>query len=224
MDDDPGVADPFASAPWCEVLLRFNLNVAAYADATWLPYWAFDASPTVLECLSGELLREHGLDATFDWSMPAGPARLFMMDREERGALATAIGIAAHRDSLRQVVLRPRLTALRGALGDAFDTLWLPAAEAVPRSLLPWGASWDFFDADGVRQQFAAEGVRQMLRLVRSADPEQRAVLGRAKLCASRTAIDPPLPRLMNSETSRFWDALTQYLIPRWAPSWNWLF
>jgi YOP proteins translocation protein K (YscK) len=217
-------SDPFESEDWRNALLRFNLNISTYIDESWLPDWAAVASPSVLEYLSIELLQEHGLNESFNWSIPKGPERLFMMDRDARCALAVAVGVAAYRDSLRKVVLKSHRSLLSGALGEAFAGLWLPSAEAIPRSSAKWAVSWDLFDAIRVKRQFADEGSRQMLRLIGGGNDSQCPVFGRARLCVSRTAFEPLPSKLTDIDAARFFDTLVNYMIPRWAPSWSFLF
>ncbi|RQP21322.1 SctK family type III secretion system sorting platform protein [Piscinibacter terrae] len=212
------------SSAWVRTLLRFNLSPASYADPSWLPRWAADAAPAVIEALSVDLLRDRGLDTAFDWHMPKGPGRFFMLAPRELAALSVAVGIAAHRDSLRQVVLKPRLGALRSSLGDALDTLWLPVAEAVPRSVRPLSISWEPLDAPRLRQTLRGEGMRQLLRFVDAGDPAQKAVASRAVLCAPREVAANLLPRLPADEAAHAFGAIVTHLIPRWAPSWTWLF
>jgi len=213
-----------ASSRWVQALLRFNLSPASYADPSWLPRWAADASPAVLDALSIELLRDRGLDTEFDWRMPEGPARLFMLAPRELAALSVAVGVAAHRDSLRQVVLKPRLGALRSTLGNALDTLWLAVAEAVPRSGRPLSICWEPLDAPGLRHELRCEGLRQLLRLVNAQDPSQKAAASRAVLCAPRGLESHPLPHLPADDAARAFGTIVTDLIPCWAPSWTWLF
>ncbi len=198
------------SVAWTQALLAFNLSPAQYADDSWLPSWAAEGSDAVLLALSAELLRDHALDSSFDWVMPVGPGRLFMIGRDERESLALAVGIAAHRRSLRCVVRTTDLAALRAAFGEAGDVIWQPAAEAVPHSELPWSVSWASFEVDAARQHMVVEGYRQLLRLVAAAEPAQPAVVGRAQLCAPRTASGlAPVP-LPSAAATRLWDSLVR--------------
>lgn len=212
------------SSAWCDTLLRFNLNVATYIDVSWLPDWIDQASPLVLEALSLQILREHKLEALFDWCMQREPGRLFMIDREDRNILAIAVGVAACRDSVRRVVAQSHLELLRDALGDSFEGLWLPEVEAIPRSFSKWSPSWHSFNKSRVRQHFLDEGMRQMLRLVDSGVSSCDALVGRARLCASRAANEHLLAELNSIEATKFWNVILNYMIPRWAPSWNFLF
>jgi hypothetical protein len=212
------------SAAWTQALLVFNLSPAQYADYSWLPSWVAEGSDAALLALSAELLRDRALDVSFDWIMSAGPARLFMIDRDERESLAMAVGIAAHRRSLRCVIRTADLAVLRAAFGEAGDVIWQPAAEAVPHSELPWPVSWASFEVEAARRHMVVEGYRQLLRLVAAAEPAKPAVLGRAQLCAPRTAsmlAPDPLP---SAAATRLWDSLVRNFLPRWAPSWIWLF
>lgn len=214
-------SDSFA---WTQALLNFNLSPAQYADASWLPNWAGEGSEAALHALSAELLSTHALDSSFDWVLPAGPARLFMIGRDERDSLALAVGVAAQRSSLRCVVRAADLGALRTTFGETGDIIWQPAAEAVPASELPWAVSWASFEPVAARRQMLVEGYRQLLRLVAAEKPAQPAVMGRAKLCAPREATERVLIPLPNIAAKRLFDSLVDDFIPRWAPSWNWLF
>lgn len=213
-----------ASAQWVAALLRFNLQPACYAHPSWLPAWARNVqalTPAVREALSMGLLQEHHLDALHDWDMLGHAGRLFMIEPSAREQLALGIGIACQRDSLRQVVLKPRLNALRAALGDALDVLWLPVAEAVERSPTPISIAWDPLDIGLLRRALMADGYRQMLRLC---DPAHRAVWGRAVLCVPRALTSPQLPVLSGAQAVRLLDGIVMDLIPRGASSWTWLF
>jgi hypothetical protein len=214
----------FASAPWVAALLHFNLRPALYAHPSWLPNWAHKLetlTPRVREALSVELLREHRLDIAHDWGMHDRAGRLFMIEPDLRDRLALAIGIAVHRDSLRQVVLKPRLNALRAVLGEALDTLWLPVAEAVERSPVSISITWESFNGVSLRKTLVTDGYRQMLRLV---DPNQRAVWGRAVLCVPRDLASQKRPALGAAPAARLLDGIMMDIIPRGASSWTWLF
>jgi hypothetical protein len=147
-----------------------------------------------------------------------------MIDREDRSILAIVVGVAAYRDSVRRVVFQPHRALLLDALGDSFEGLWLPDVEAIPRSFSNWIPSWHSFDRGKVRQQFIDEGMRQLLRLIDSGDGSCRAFLGRARLCASRTANEHPLPQLNSIEATKFWNVILNSLIPRWVPSCSFFF
>jgi hypothetical protein len=221
---DACTATTLGSAPWVAALLRFNLQPASYVHPSWLPIWASKLeaiTPGVREALSIELLCEHHLDALHDWDMHDRAGRLFMMDPSVRDQLALVIGIAFHRDSLRQVVLKPRLNALRAVLGDALDTLWLPVAEAVERSPTSISIAWDPLDSSSLRQTLMADGYCQMLRLC---DPTRRAVWGRAVLCAPRALAAQHVSPLSGAPAARLLEGIVMDIIPRGASSWTWLF
>ena len=212
------------SAPWFAALLRFNLQPASYAHPSWLPLWARELeaiTPRVRNALSIELLCEHHLDTVHDWDMHDRAGRLFMIGPDVRDQLALVIGIAFHRDSLRQVVLKPRLNALRAVLGDALDTLWLPVAEAVERSPTAISIAWTPLDSSSIRQTLIADGYHQMLRLC---DPTHRAVWGRAMLCMPRALASRKVPALGGAPAARLLDGIVTDIIPRGASSWTWLF
>lgn len=224
----PHVAAPClpteSQAHWAQLLLRFNLQPAAYAHASWLPEWAGEAAPAVLQELSLALLTEHGLDAACDWWLNDRAARLFLVDPPARGRLALAVGIAAHRDSLRQVVRQAQLATLRSVLGEALDTLWLPVAEAIEHAARPLSLQWEPFNGELLACELTDEGYRQLLRLLDRRDPAQRPAALRAAFCAPRALSVDPLPPLPRQGATRSADAIVADLLPRWAPAWTWLF
>ncbi|MBA3596408.1 MAG: SctK family type III secretion system sorting platform protein [Methylibium sp.] len=213
-----------AQASWAQLLLRFNLQPASYADESWLPEWAADAREPVLQELSLAMLREHGLETSCDWWLNDRAARLFLMDRPARARLALTAGIAAHRDSLRQVVRQQHLTALRGALGDALDTLWLPVAEAVEHAPVPLYLHWEPLNGVALRQRIQHDGYHQLLRLLNAQDPVQRPAALRAAFCAPKGLSLQTLPCLPRQRTERWVDAIVNDILPRWTPTWTWLF
>lgn len=213
-----------AQASWAKLLLRFNLQPASYADASWLPDWARGAGEPVLRQLSLALLREHGLHSSFDWWLNDRAARLFLLDRPALKRLALAVGIAAHRDSLRQVVQHSRLASLRAPLGDALDTLWLPVAETVEYAPVPLQLQWDPFDGAALAHRLEGDGYHQLVRLLNVRDAAQRPAALRAAFCAPRALSLQPLACLPRPRSERCTDALVNDILPRWTPAWTWLF
>ncbi|MBA2723608.1 MAG: SctK family type III secretion system sorting platform protein [Methylibium sp.] len=213
-----------AQASWAKLLVRFNLQPASYADASWLPDWAAGASEPVLRELSLALLREHGLQTSCDWWLNDRAARLFLMDRPALERLALTAGIAAHRDSLRQVVRQSRLACLRSALGDTLDTLWLPVAEAVEYAPAPLQLPWEPFDGAALEHRLVHDGYQQLLRLLNVRDAAQRPAALRAAFCAPRALSSKPLPCLPRQRAERWTDAIVNDILPRWTPAWTWLF
>ena len=207
---------------WRAALVGFNLDPVAYADAGWLPAWAPSAAPRVRRALSADLLREQGLEDRHDWVLDDRATRLFLIEPTLLLDVRVAVGIAAHRDSLRQTVRHADLATLRHALGEALDTLWLPIAETVERSLTPLPRPG--FAVGDLRVCMADEGGRQLLRLIDGRDPSRRAAAGRAALCLPRRLQRDPLPPLGPAAAARMSDAIIDSLVPRWAPAWTWLF
>ncbi len=212
---------------WAKALIRFNLEPAEYADPSWLPDWAPEASPRVRQELSRGLLRDQGLEALCDWSLRDYAARMFMMDTAARRRVALAVGVAAHRDSLRQVVRKERLTMLSTCLGDALSTLWLSVAESVPRAPGELTLQWEPFDAGGLVRRLTRIGDVQLLRVVKEAGNTQRAAASRAAFCLPRQSEDQRLDKpsaLSAAHSARMTEKIISDLIPRWAPEWTWLF
>jgi YOP proteins translocation protein K (YscK) len=229
----PLISEPVATARdvaagrWAEALVRFNLDPVDYADPSWLPHWAPSASPRVRQELSRGLLREQGLETLCDWAIEDRAARFFMIDAGALDRLGLAVGIASHRDSLRQIVRKDQLTALRECFGAASSTVWLAVAETVPRADEPLALSSAAFDSQALVQRFKLDGKRQLLRLLDDAEPAQRAVAWRARFCLPRPAdghaASPP-PALPAAHAARMTEAIVADLITPWAPAWTWLF
>lgn len=227
MTSDSAAAPDPVEGRWARAVLRFNLEPAEYADPSWLPGWAPHATPRVRRALSHGLLCEHGLEALFDWSLDAPAARLFMMDPAARQPIDLAIGIAAYRDSLRQVVRKDRLVALRECLGEPLSALWLGVAETVPRSAVPLALEWASFDAPALSQALADRGRLELSHLLDAAVPAQRAAAARVAFCLPRRHAETPegaAPALSSAQAARMTDAIVTDLLPRWAPQWIWLF
>lgn len=217
-----------ASARWAETALRFDAQPALYADPSWLPGWAVN-SPRPLPLriereLSNWLLAVQQVGAPSDWGACCGAARLFMIDAPARDAVALAVGVAAQRGVLRQVVLQARIKSLQQALGDALDTLWSPLAESVPHETQTLSLSWREFDAAALRQTLQHAGLRQLLRLLNPADPAQHPMAARAALCAPRLWPQPAQPVLDAAQTERLSALIVQTAVPQWASAWTWLF
>jgi YOP proteins translocation protein K (YscK) len=215
-------------ADWPLLLLRFNCDIASYAHASWLPAGlpAYEelACGQYREALSIGLLAELGLQDCFDWVMRSPTSRLFMVDDEARCQLALIVGICAYRNQLRQIVQRQQLEALRQALGDAQDALWLPLAEQVPHAvagvnLLPLASQ-----PVVLRQHLMQEGLQQMLRLLDPKDPKQRASAKRARLCLHKDEVARIRPCLPTIEAMAMSRAMIEHAVSRWTPQWNWLF
>lgn len=214
-----------SSARWAALLLRFNLQPALYADASWLPRWARrpeTLQPCVRDALSRAMLHDRGLGGLHDWTLENRAGRFFLMDSRSRDAVALALGVAAQRDPLRRVVLKARLDALRGALGDALGTLWMPVAEAVEPAQRPVSIAWEAFDGKALGRALTMDGYSQLLRLV---DRENHALWGRAVLCAPRgVASTEPLPAMGAAPAKRLIGGVISELIPRRTAQWAWLF
>lgn len=210
---------------WVSNLVRFNLQPVLYADPSWLPSWLSveveALSPRMRDALSGQILREHGLDNCYDWAVKEPGARLFMIEPLSRDQLALAIGVAAQRDTLRRVVLKSRLASLHSCLGDALDVLWLPISETVERSFTPISISWEPFCGDLLRKALMLEGYRQILRL---ADPAHRALWGRIVLSTPRTFNFNQISVMNTAASDKLVNGIVSDLIPRLASSWTWLF
>jgi YOP proteins translocation protein K (YscK) len=224
-----------AAGRWAQAVVRFNLDPVEYADPSWLPPWAAQATPRVRQELSRGMLREQQLETLCDWVIDDRGARLFMMDAATLDRLGLAIGIAAHRDTLRQVVRRERLTALRECFGAASSTLWLAVAETVPRADSPLALQWSPFDAKALVERLKRDGKRQLLRLIDDADPAQRATSLRAAFCLPRPsggtdgaahggADESRLAPLQPAQAIRMTDAIVGDLLKPWASQWTWLF
>ena len=209
-------------------VLRFDSQPALYADPSWLPQWAV-GSPRPLQLrlereLSSWLLAQQRVDGPCDWAACCAAARLFMMDARERDALALVTGVAAHRASLRQVVLHDRIEALRVGLGGALDVLWSPVAECVGHAESRLVVPWDVVGVDALRSRLRQDGLHQLLRLLNPDDVRQRAAAARAALCAPRRATGADARGLPAAQAERLSDALIEFAVPEWASAWTWLF
>ncbi len=223
FDQPPGAID----GRWARAVVRFNLQPAEYADASWLPRWAPLAAPRARQELSRGLLREHGLETLCDWALDDAAARLFMMDADAFDSISLAVGVAAHRDSLRQVVRKDRLTALRECLGQAASALWLSVAESVPRAAAALIIGWEPLDAQALKSKLTDTGKAALLRMLDPTEPRQRAAALRCALRLPRPASaqgELALPPLPLSQAERMAEAIVRDLLPRWAPQWTWLF
>lgn len=213
---------------WLGVALRFDTQPAAYAHPSWLPLWAGESpqplSPRIERELSTWLLAQQAVSEACDWSACCRAARLFMLGPRERHALALATGVAAHRTSLRQVVVRERIEVLRSGLGDALDTLWSPLAECVDhaerRLVLPLNAG----GIDALRLRLHDDGLCALLRLLNSDDALQRDTAARAAFCAPRSQALVAAHGLPSQQAERLSEALVEFAIPRWASTCTWLF
>lgn len=208
---------------WVALVLQFNLDPVAYADPSWLPPWAMGASEEVRRALSQDLLKQHELDQHHDWGMEDPVARIFCIDTPSLSLLATAVGVASHRHELRQVVSKTQLASLHSGLGNAMEALWLPTLEPIafaPPASLVWGR----LDAATLRAAMACEGFRQLLRLADPSQAARQAVSGRMNLCAPRHLQQERLPALNERAANQLVGALINDMLPRWAPSWTWLF
>lgn len=225
---------------WPALVLRFNLDLAAYADASWLSTHvavAAGASATagnsrLRAALSAALLAEHQLHQRFDWELANPAARLFLLPAEMLSQIARVIGLATHRNSLRQLVRQQQLTLLRQAVGDSWDALWLPFVEAVPLNHVgkhgalfePLPLQWTAFDPALLCRRLKQDGLRQLLRLLDARQPTQAASAQRAALCVPRALAQAALPPLSDTAAQRLVCATTEQIIPRWASAWTWLF
>lgn len=226
MNDTP-LASRAVEGRWARALVRFNLEPVDYAEASWLPTWAPQAHLRVRRALSHALLCGQDLEANFDWQMKQPAARFFMMDTSALDQIGLAIGIAAHRDSLRQVVRKDHLAALGACFGDAFSTLWLGVAETVPHAVAPLSLQREPLDPPALGRYLAAVGKSQLLRLLDDTEPASRAAALRAafRLPRATPATAPtrgkPLPASLALPMGA---AIETDLIPRLAPQWAWLF
>lgn len=208
---------------WVALVLRFNLDPVSYADPSWLPTWAKDASDDARRALSQDLLRQQGLEMHHDWVMEDPVARIFCIDSATLCMLARAVGVTSHRHELRQVVSKRQLNLLQVALGDAMSVLWLPSLESIELAS-PVPLAWGQLDADALRDAMTCEGFRQLLRLVDPAQLDRQAVSGRMSLCAPRHLQQVRLPALNERCANQLVGALVNDMLPRWAPAWTWLF
>lgn len=214
----------YAEQRLAAALIRFNLEPALYAHESWLPSWSRSATKYTLSRLSAELLQAQALASTFDWKMTVPASRFFMMDRAALGRVALMIGIASHRDRLRQIVVKSHLEVLRTALGDMLDVLWMPFAESQPRSPTRLAIRWDFFDATELKSDLANTGYRELIRLLNPAKPEQRAAALRAGFCVPRDLDISKADTVEEAQTLLSCNSIINEVIPHWAPAWTWLF
>jgi hypothetical protein len=215
---------------WPGAVLRFNLNEASYAHLSWLPTsLAAPASGGRYQyqyaaALSAGLRDEVGVAGLYDWSIDSAAARLFLMDAGSLATIALIVGIAAHRQTLRQVVQGQQIELLGNQLGTALDTLWFPLAQAVPAAetalLLPWNMPSNRENRE-LKPALVEEGQRQLLRLV---DTKQRASAMRAALCMSRSVAKEPLPCLSAVQAQTMTDTIIEHAVTQWTPQWTWLF
>ena len=213
-----------AEQRWATALIQFNMEPARYAHQSWLPAWSSHASEQLLSRLSVELLASHKLESIFDWKMAVPASRLFMMDRAALERMALIMGIASHRNRLRQIVFKPHLEALRAALGDTVDTLWMPFAESLPRSSIRLAIQWNPLDIDGLTAELRNAGYLHLLQLLEPSRPEHHAAAMRAAFCVSREVAKAERPAVDDEQSLRASNTLINEVIPHWAPAWTWLF
>lgn len=223
----PGAA-LFDSSPaeqrWATALIRFNMEPALYAHHSWLPAWSSGASKQGSSHLSAELLQTYNLASIFDWQMAVPASRFFMMDKATLERVALVTGIAAHRNRLRQIVLKSHLEVLRAGLGDAIDTLWMPFAESLPLSPSRLIIQWDPFEVDDLKVDLCNAGYFHLLQLVELCEPVQHAAAMRAAFCAPKEIAALVRPALNEGQVSRSSNTIINEVIPHWAPAWTWLF
>jgi len=213
-----------AEQRWATALIRFNMEPARYAHQSWLPAWSSQASDQLLSRLSVELLATHKLASTFDWKMAVPASRLFMMDRAALERVALVMGIASHRNRLRQIVFKSHLEALRAALGDAADTLWMPFAESLPRSPTRLAIRWDPFDTDALTAELRYAGYLHLFHLLEPSRTEHYAAAMRAAFCVPREVAAVERPAVDEEQSLRASNTIINEVIPHWAPAWTWLF
>lgn len=214
---------------WPQLVLRFNEQPARYADTSWLPAVLprqdTNSSDAYINALSFGLLSELGLLETTDWRLQAPASRLFLLDAACLHRLALVVGIASHRDTLRQVIQREHLKVLHNLLGELQEVLWLPMAELVPRAQKTDKPLNTLFSRPAALQDHLAHGgMRQLLRLLDLRNPDQCASAARARLMVRKDQIPHLLPSLPPPEALALCKALTEQAISRWMPQWNWLF
>ena len=213
-----------AEQRWATAVIRFNMQPAHYAHQSWLPIWSCQPSSQLLSRLSAELLAAYQLTSVFDWQMLVPASRIFMLDKTSLEQLALIAGIASHRVSLRQIVIKPHLELLRKTLGDVTDTLWMPFAELIPQSSIRLTIQWDTFNAAALTAELQNAGYFHMLNLLEPLRPENYAAARRAAFCVPRNVAEAKQCAPDLAQSRRASHVIISEIIPHWVPAWTWLF
>jgi hypothetical protein len=209
---------------WARAVVRFNLEPARYAHPSWLPSWASKTSDESLVYVSRALLAEQELTDCFDWELSFQSARLFLLEPRALANVALAVGIASHRDQLRQIVRKEQIMLLRSTLSETLDTLWLPFAQVIPKSSESLQFHWESFSADALKKSLINTGYSQLLMLLDPTDQHERACALRARLCVPREIKKTQSTDLTVNQRAGLANSIITDIIPKQAGAWIWLF
>jgi YOP proteins translocation protein K (YscK) len=211
---------------WARALIQFNLEPVRYAHPSWLPEWAVQAdldSQTVLS-LSKHLLVSQGVSQLFDWTLQLSAARLFLIPSHELANIALALGIASHRDRLRQVVRKEHILLLRKCTGEMLDVVWLPYAQTVPKSSDTLVFGWEKFEPAVLTAYLQMAGYSVLLSLLDKNQLNERPAAIRAGFCAPKHINQAALIQLPDSQKQTLLATIINIITPQQATAWTWLF
>jgi YOP proteins translocation protein K (YscK) len=209
---------------WAKAVIRFNIEPAYYAHPSWLPNWTAKASHQSLVYLSRALLAEQELTNCFDWEMPFQAARLFLLEPRALANVALSVGVASHRDQIRQIIRKEQIMLLRSALGETLDTLWLPFAQVIPKSDESLQFHWECFSADALKKNLINTGYFQLLTLLDPSNQHERPCAVRASFCVPKEIRKIQSTVLTENQRIGLTKSIIIDIIPKQASAWTWLF